>query len=48
MSKLVKKYVADMVKSAKSIIAEMERTESRREELQRELESIIEGIAMYL
>lgn len=50
MSKLVKKYVAEMVRSAKAINKQMqqERSEETRAELERELDGIIATIALYL
>lgn len=50
MSKLVKMYIAEMVRSARVISRQMklERNEENRAEMERELESIIADIAQYL
>lgn len=50
MSKLVKMYIAEMVRSARVINKQLkrERSEENRAELERELESIIADIAIYL
>ncbi|MBR3783621.1 MAG: hypothetical protein IKJ78_04050 [Bacteroidales bacterium] len=50
MSKLVKMYIAEMVRSAKVINKQLkrERSEESRAEMQRELDSIIADIALYL
>ncbi len=50
MSKVIKMYIAEMVRSAKIIDRQLkrERSEESRAEMERELESIIADIALYL